>query len=294
MLQRTHPIIMVAAIAVTLLSVVGIGVLTGVIPLVGAMNSKPQPSGTGMPPAVTAAGAAHTMIGSDTNAVDTGSPDTGPKTGGTNLKPIDKTTIGQPLAKYDSSIAPASPPKSATGSAKAPAMSVSSSSSKATPTPSYDPSDVANNSQSGRSTSTTTAGGNSATSSSDSRVVTTAKQNDRETLCADCGTVDSILPVREQAKGSGVGAVIGGVVGGVLGHQVGSGRGRDVATVAGAVGGAVLGNSIEKSNSPGSQHVEIRVRLGDGTFRTVKADNDQGLRMGDKVQIKNGRVSRIL
>ena len=70
MLQRTHPIIMVAAIAVTLLSVVGIGVLTGVIPLVGAMNSKPQPSGTGMPPAVTAAGAAHTMIGSDTNAVD--------------------------------------------------------------------------------------------------------------------------------------------------------------------------------------------------------------------------------
>ncbi len=262
MLQKTHPMIIVAAIAVTIASAVGIGVMTGVIPSAGGNNATSSPASTGMPPSITSTGAALGAAGSAPDAEPTDAKSTTPAP---SLKPIDKPTLGQPLAKNDVPIgkrpttaaAPATP-------TKAPAYNATNA-----PTPSY-----------AGSTQTT-----------DGKVVTSAKSNDPVVNCPDCGTIDSIVPVTEKRQGSGAGAVIGGVVGGVLGHQVGSGRGKDVATVAGVVGGAVLGNTIEKSNKS-TLHVEIRVRLGDGTFRTLKSDSDQGLRVGDKVRIDNGRVNR--
>ena len=267
MLQKTHPMIIVAAIAVTLASAVGIGVMTGVIPSAGGNSSTASPVSTGMPPSMTSTGAAQAALGAAGSTADSEPADAKSPTPAASLKPIDKPTLGQPLAKHDAPIAKrptaAAAPATAT---KAPANNAVSA-----PTPSY-------------------AGSTQAT---DGKVVTSAKSNDPIVNCPDCGTVDSILPVTEKGQGSGAGAVIGGVVGGVLGNQVGSGRGRDVATVAGVVGGAVLGNTIEKSNKS-TQHIEIRVRLADGTFRTVKSDSDQGLRVGDKVRIDNGRVSRNL
>jgi outer membrane lipoprotein SlyB len=77
----------------------------------------------------------------------------------------------------------------------------------------------------------------------------------------------------------------------VLGHQVGKGRGKDVATVAGAVGGAVLGNQIEKSGKTTTRY-DIRVRLEDGTFQTIRSETDQGYRVGDRVKVENGRLVR--
>ena len=109
--------------------------------------------------------------------------------------------------------------------------------------------------------------------------------------CRNCGTVDSVVPIARAGEGSGAGAVLGGLLGGVLGHQAGKGRGKDVATVAGAVGGAVIGNQIEKSNSA-SMSYEVRVRLEDGTFQTVRYDREPDVRSGDRVRIENGRLIR--
>ena len=87
------------------------------------------------------------------------------------------------------------------------------------------------------------------------------------------------------------GAVIGAVIGGVLGHQVGSGRGNDVATAAGAIGGAVAGNEIEKRRSDDEQY-RIVVRFGDGREATVYQNSLNGVRVGDRVRIGDGRVFR--
>ena len=80
-------------------------------------------------------------------------------------------------------------------------------------------------------------------------------------------------------------------LGGVLGHQVGGGRGRDVATVAGAVGGAVLGNQVEKNNRS-SRSYDVRVRMEDNTFSTVRYNVEPNVRIGDKVRVEEGRLVR--
>jgi outer membrane lipoprotein SlyB len=91
--------------------------------------------------------------------------------------------------------------------------------------------------------------------------------------------------------GSGVGgAIVGGIVGGVLGHQIGSGRGNDAATVAGAVGGAVAGREIDRRR--GDEHYRITVELRDGRTATFDQDSLNGLRVGDRVRLADGRLYR--
>ena len=109
--------------------------------------------------------------------------------------------------------------------------------------------------------------------------------------CAECGVIESVREVEARGTGSGLGAVGGAVVGGVLGHQVGGGRGKDLATVAGAVGGAVLGNTVEKNTRTTSVY-DVRVRLEDGTFQTLRYETEPGMRVGDKVKVENGRAVR--
>ncbi|HEX5365023.1 MAG TPA: glycine zipper 2TM domain-containing protein [Gallionella sp.] len=105
------------------------------------------------------------------------------------------------------------------------------------------------------------------------------------------GVVDGIEATRGSDGGIGAGTVIGGVVGGVLGHQVGGGTGNDVATVAGVVGGAVVGHQIEKSNRQADSY-RVRVRLENGGEQTVTQQSIDDLRIGDRVRIESGRVSR--
>ena len=92
-------------------------------------------------------------------------------------------------------------------------------------------------------------------------------------------------------NGIGLGTVIGGIVGGVLGNQVGGGRGKTAATIVGAVGGAVVGNEIGKSNKTGDTY-QVRVRLDGGGNQTVTQESIADLRVGDRVRVENGRVSR--
>ncbi len=91
-------------------------------------------------------------------------------------------------------------------------------------------------------------------------------------VCRDCGTVESVSEVKTQGEGTGLGAVAGGVLGGVLGHQVGRGTGKDVATVAGAIGGAVAGHQVEKSVRSEKQY-QVRVRFDDGSYKTYTLTN---------------------
>lgn len=107
------------------------------------------------------------------------------------------------------------------------------------------------------------------------------------------GHVRSIEQI-EGGGSSGGGALIGGVIGGVLGNQVGKGSGRTAATVAGAVGGAVVGNEVERQRG-GRYRYEVLVQMerraggGEQWFELGQLD---GLKVGDRVRIENGRLQR--
>jgi len=107
------------------------------------------------------------------------------------------------------------------------------------------------------------------------------------------GRVVAIDVVRGSGSGrtSGGGAVAGAIIGGVLGHQVGSGRGNDVATAAGAIGGAVAGNEIEKRRNDDEAY-RVVVQFRDGREATFMQDSPNGLRVGDRVRIADGRAYR--
>ena len=89
------------------------------------------------------------------------------------------------------------------------------------------------------------------------------------------------------------GTLIGGVAGGVIGHQIGSGRGNTAATIAGAIGGAVVGNEIEKKHGESTRY-RITVRLDSGSSLIVEETRDLNLLVGDRVQIEDGYIHRIL
>jgi outer membrane lipoprotein SlyB len=102
--------------------------------------------------------------------------------------------------------------------------------------------------------------------------------------CDDCGVIESIRALPVKGQGSGAGAVGGAVVGGILGNQVGRGRGRTVATVVGAGAGAYAGNEIEK-NMKDSVTYQIRVRMNDGTIRTLHEPAQPAVTIGQKVRV---------
>ncbi|GAC1328768.1 MAG: hypothetical protein NVS3B11_12990 [Collimonas sp.] len=105
------------------------------------------------------------------------------------------------------------------------------------------------------------------------------------------GVVDAIDVVNTPSQGIG-GAVVGGILGGVVGHQVGHGTGNTLATIAGAVGGAAVGNQLEARNSPGSTSYNVRVRMHNNAYQTISVSNPGDLRVGDRVRIDNGQISR--
>jgi outer membrane lipoprotein SlyB len=87
-------------------------------------------------------------------------------------------------------------------------------------------------------------------------------------VCAACGTVESVKAEKHKGEGTGLGAVGGAVVGGVVGHQMGGGNGKKALTVLGAVGGGLAGHEIEKqARSTTVYHVQLR--MDDGSTRTV-------------------------
>lgn len=112
------------------------------------------------------------------------------------------------------------------------------------------------------------------------------------------GRVANIEVLRSQTAGTGTsggGAVAGGVVGGVLGNQIGRGNGRTAATVLGVVGGALLGNGIEANNNGPRAYESYRVSIqtDTGAYRAFDVGSPGDLRIGDRVRIDNGQISRF-
>jgi len=111
------------------------------------------------------------------------------------------------------------------------------------------------------------------------------------------GRVANIEVVQSQSSGaptSGAGAIAGGAVGGVLGNQIGHGSGRAAATALGLVGGALLGNSIEANNNAPRTYQSYRVSIqtDNGGYRAFDVPSPGDLRIGDRVVINNGQISR--
>jgi len=108
-------------------------------------------------------------------------------------------------------------------------------------------------------------------------------------ICNDCGTIESVQQVERPGEGSGVGVGVGAVAGGLLGRQMGGGRGRDVMTVLGAVGGAVAGNHVEKNVRKVTDY-KVTVRFEDGSTQTLTQTTAPGWRPGDRVRMVNGSL----
>jgi len=111
-------------------------------------------------------------------------------------------------------------------------------------------------------------------------------------ICHSCGVIESVQQVNTRGEGSGVGAAGGAVVGGLLGNQVGNGHGRQLATIAGAIGGAVAGNQIE-GNVRSTSSYTIRVRMEDGSTRTLHQSSAPGWQSGDRVRVVNGELRAV-
>jgi outer membrane lipoprotein SlyB len=108
-------------------------------------------------------------------------------------------------------------------------------------------------------------------------------------VCADCGVVEAVDVVQQEGQGTGLGAVAGGVAGGLIGNQFGKGTGRTVATVAGVAGGALAGHEVEKY-AKSSKRWNVRMRMDDGSMRTISQDTEPGFRAGDPVKVVDGKI----
>jgi outer membrane lipoprotein SlyB len=111
------------------------------------------------------------------------------------------------------------------------------------------------------------------------------------------GQIANIEVVRSETRGAapgGGGAVAGGVIGGVVGNQFGHGGGRAAMTALGVVGGALLGNNIEANNNAprAYESYRISVQTERGGYRAFDVPTPGDLRIGDRVVINNGQISR--
>ena len=112
-----------------------------------------------------------------------------------------------------------------------------------------------------------------------------------QAVCNECGTVTDVKTVKIEGEASGVGAVAGGVLGGVLGNQVGGGTGKNVATIGGIAGGAYVGHQVEKKSKARTEY-RVIVEMEDGSSKTFKYSSQTSYRVGDRVQVKNGKLTR--
>lgn len=111
--------------------------------------------------------------------------------------------------------------------------------------------------------------------------------------CSRCGIIREVgrVYVRDNAT-SGGGAVLGAIIGGVLGSTIGHGDGRTAATVGGAVAGGFAGNAIERNSNDGGGRPawQFTVRLDNGRWARVTQWDNDGLRPGDRVMIRDDRL----
>ena len=313
--RKTHPMLIIAAGAVTLFSAVGIAMMTGILPsansISGVNNGGANKSASidskqesSVPLTAAAAGAASAGVGT---MMEAPAPAIAPTTAQAPqvqpLQPVESKTVGQPLARADQVMAAnrasAGLPTSRPISTSAPAPVYANRDALPSPTlrnpapgSSNERGSVQNSEPgNGQPMPVYAQNGSQNTRQPDIRIKPDNAPKVVAAVCRSCGRVDSIIPIENAGQGSGAGALLGSVLGGVLGHQVGNGRGRDAATVVGAVGGAVLGNQVERNNNA-SRSYDVRVRMDDMSYRTVRYEVEPNVRVGDKVRLEGGRLVR--
>ena len=114
--------------------------------------------------------------------------------------------------------------------------------------------------------------------------------------CSRCGVIEDVGRVYVRENGtSGGGAVLGAIIGGVLGSTIGKGDGRTAATVAGAVAGGFAGNAVERNSADNGELPawQFHVRLDNGRWATVTQWENDDLRPGDRVMIRDNRLMRL-
>ena len=88
-------------------------------------------------------------------------------------------------------------------------------------------------------------------------------------VCASCGVIDGYSAVQVRGQNNGVGAVAGGLGGALLGSKIAGRSNHTLGGVIGAVGGGLLGNAIESHERTITEY-DVRVRMADGSVRTVR------------------------
>ncbi|MFN0163458.1 MAG: glycine zipper 2TM domain-containing protein [Burkholderiales bacterium] len=109
-------------------------------------------------------------------------------------------------------------------------------------------------------------------------------------VCANCGVVEAVVETSRPGEGSGIGIAGGALGGAVVGKQFGKGRGSDFMTILGAVGGAYAGHQVEK-NVRSSKTWEVRVRMDDGSVRSIPQASQPAWRSGERVRVDGGSIA---
>jgi outer membrane lipoprotein SlyB len=108
--------------------------------------------------------------------------------------------------------------------------------------------------------------------------------------CANCGVIEAVTAVDKPGEGTGLGMAGGALGGAVVGKQFGKGHGQDLLTVLGAVGGAFAGHQVEKSVRT-TRSYEVRVRMEDGSVRSITQSTPPAWRNGDRVKVDGGSIN---
>ncbi len=135
-----------------------------------------------------------------------------------------------------------------------------------------------------------TASSTSSHSSPKDKPSLTSKDGKQVAACSSCGVIESIRAVEHEGDASGLGAVAGGVAGGVLGNQMGKGNGNTLMTILGVGGGAYAGHTIEKNMKSTTAYV-VKVRMDDGTYRSVTQHSQPEYAVGDHVRVTHGSLT---
>ncbi len=109
-------------------------------------------------------------------------------------------------------------------------------------------------------------------------------------VCSTCGVIDGYSAVQVKGQNNGIGAVAGGLGGALVGSKIAGRSNHTLGGVIGAVGGGLLGNAIE-SHERTTTVYDVRVRMADGSVRTVRQASVPNV--GTRVNVEGNTVRAI-
>ena len=265
---RLHPLVAAAAVSVIAVSAAGIGVITGVIPGSHAGNS----------PVATSMGSA------------------GPAVNVSQVAPTQAVAASAPMVSAPVAVVEQPAPRAASkprvvkvAAAERIREDYAPARTNTLPTVNQDP--VRHEAPEPYPSGTGVSGyGQASIPGYGSAPVQVTQAPVAKPVCASCGVVETVIETEKPGDGSGVGIAGGALGGAVIGKQFGNGRGQDALTILGAIGGAIAGHQVEKKVRA-TKVYEVRVRMEDGSIRSVNQTTAPSWRSGDRVRLEGGNIS---